>query len=289
MLITLAIANKFKLANHFTDETAIYVSSLKLDSISTKKGNAIDTISFTLENAVLDSIDESFLYVCYETIVDVYIDSNLIIAGYIDTLTSTSDNKINFGISSVMKWQYQQFLAPALAGSCQNQVYSTNCKLNADSFNYQFTTVKINCFTGKVALTITEPNIILGDNVSSTGNSLFLDRQNWWNAIVIINGIYRTTVTNVTDDAIYLGINFLDIKLTTVSLTVYLKCDKTYGQCYSRFNNTKNFWGFANTGNQVQTIDIFSGSNLTFCGIELQEQDLIACDIDFSIYGVDLR
>jgi len=80
MLITLAIANKFKLANHFTDETAIYVSSLKLDSISTKKGNAIDTISFTLENAVLDSIDESFLYVCYETIIDVYIDNNLIIA-----------------------------------------------------------------------------------------------------------------------------------------------------------------------------------------------------------------
>lgn len=289
MLITLAIANKFKIANHYEDTSATYISSLSINNVTTKKGVAIDSISFTLEEVVFDSLNESFFYICYETPVNVFIDSHLVIAGYIDTITSTSDNKINFNISSIMKWQYQQFLAPAIEGSCQNQVYSENCKLNKDTFNYQFTTVDIDCFTGKVNLAIGSSSITLGNNTSSTGNRLFLNRQNWWNAIVIINGIYRTTVVNVTSDAIYLGINFLDLKLTTVSLIVYLKCDKTYGQCYSRFNNTQNFWGFANTGNQVQTIDIFSGSNLTFCGIELQNQDFEACDIDFSIYGVDLR
>jgi len=287
MLVTIQVANKYKLANHYMDEQAVYVSSLKIDTISTKKGIATDTFKFVIEKEVFNSLGETFTYLCYDTPVKLYIDNVLVISGYVSKLNTTAKNQVTLDVASIASWQMTQFLSPAIASSCQNQTYSENCTLDKDIHKFEFSTVDIDCFTGSIDIGVSGNEITLGGNVSSNGNSLFLNLSNWWNAIVIINDIYRTTVVNVSDNKIFLGLNYLDMAVTTVSLVVYLKCDKTYGECYSRFNNTKNFWGFANNGNQVQTFDIFSASSLEFCGDELQEQTYIECDSDFNLFGVN--
>lgn len=287
MLITLYIANKYKIANHYTDPTATYVSSLNLKTVTTKKGISTDTFRFVIEKEVIDGLNETFTYLCYDTPIKLYVNSTLVISGYVTKLSTTNKNQVSIEVSSMASWQLKQFLSPALSSVCQNQVYSENCKLTATDYNFSFTTVDINCFTGGIPISISSGVITLGGNASSNGNDKFLDLSMWWNAIVIINGVYRTTVVNVSDTEIFLGINYLDIMATTTSLVVYLKCDKTYGECFSRFSNTKNFWGFANNGNKVQTFDIFSASELTFCGDDLQEQDFTACDSDFSLFGVN--
>lgn len=287
MLITISIAD-FKIANHYTDPTAKYVSSLKLSAITTKKGIATDSFKFTIEKSVLDYMDESFAYLCYDTIVNLYVDNKLVINGYIDKLNTSSTNVVSFDIMSIMKWQLSQFMAPSISGLCQNQIYSENCTLAKEDFDYVFTTVEVNCFTGAVSLDLLGGAVTLGGN-TGIGNPIFLDRSMWWNAIIIINGKYKTTVTNVTDTDIYLAINYLDLTVLTVSLSVYLKCDKTYGECYSRFSNTRNFWGFANTGRKAQTFDIFSASELHYCGEDLVNQDDLTCITDYNLFGVDLN
>ena len=284
MLITLYIAD-YKIANHYTDPLATYVSSLKLPSISTKKGIATDSFKFNVEKEVLDHLNESFTYLCYNTPVDLYIDNQLIFKGYVDKLNTSAKRVVEINVVSVMQWQLNQFVSPMISGKCQNQVYSENCTLSQEDYKYEFTAVEVDCFTGGVSLDTLGGVATLGGN-SGAGNDLFLDREMWWNAFVIVNGKYKTTVVNVTDDKIHLGINYVDLMITTVSLTVYLKCDKTYGECFYRFSNTKNFWGFANVGRKATTIDIFSASNLEYCGEELVEQAFEYCDTDFSIFGV---
>ncbi len=285
MLITLHIANSYKIANHFLDVEATYVSSLKINTISTKKGIATDNIKFSIEKEVLDYLGESFTYLCYDTPIDVYVDNYLLFKGYIDKLNTSSKNTVEIEVKSIMEWQFKQFVSPMISGRCQSQAYSENCTLDKNDFKYDFTTVNIDCFTGAVSLDTYRSIATLGGN-SGVGNDIFLDKAMWWNAIVIINGKYRTTVVNVTDENIYLSINYLNLLITTVSLTVYLKCDKTYGECFSKFNNTKNFWGFANTGRKATTIDIFSATELTYCGEHLAETEFVYCATDFSIFGI---
>ncbi len=289
MLITIVLADKYKLANHYTDVDATYISSLKIATITTKKGITIDVFKFTIEKEVIDSLGEAFTYLCYDTPIKLYLDNILVHSGYVNKIKTTAKNQITIDVSSIQSWQMKQFLSPAMASSCQNQVYSENCTLDANAYKFDFSTVEINCFTGEASINISGGSITLGGNTSSNGNAQFLDLSKWWNAIVIINGVYRTTVVNVTEDKIFFGLNYLDMTVTTVSLTVYLKCDKTYGECYSRFSNTKNFWGFANNGNKIQTFDIFSASSLEFCGDDLQNQDYLECDSDFNLFGVDFR
>lgn len=285
MLITLSIANNYKIANHLTDPDATYISSLKINSVSTKKGIATDTYKFTMERDVVDHLDQSFLYLCYDTPADLYIDNILIFKGYINKIDTSAKSIVSLNVTSIMNWQLQQFAAPQIDSLCQNQVYSENCTLIKEDFSYVFTTVDINCFTGEVTLDTLGGYATLGGN-TGTGNDLFLDTSMWWNAFVIINGIYKTTVVNVIDGKIFLGLNYMDMNITTTSLVVYLKCDKTYGECYSRFNNTRNFWGFANTGRKISTIDIFSASDLEYCGQELANQDFEYCSTDVSIFGI---
>lgn len=288
MLVTIQVANDYKIANHYTDVDAIFVSSLSIVSLSTKKGIATDSFRFSIEKAVLDHLDETFTYLCYDTPISIFIDNILVLSGIVDKVNTSSTKVVEFDIVSIMQWQLEQFVAPSVSALCQNQVYSTNCGLDQNSYKYTFTTVDVNCFTGAISLDTLGGTVTLGGNTGA-GNSAFLTRDMWWNAIVIINGKYRTTVVNVTDTDIYLGINYMDMNVTTVSLEVYLKCDKTYGECYSRFNNTQNFWGFSNTGRKLQTFDIFSATALDYCGEELVIQDPLSCDTDFNIFGVDLN
>ncbi len=286
MLITLSIAD-YKIANHYSDPEATFVSSLQFGTISTKKGIATDSFKFKIEKAVLDHMEETFTYLCYDTPIDLYIDNQLVFKGYIDKLNTSATNVVDITVVSIMQWQLAQFISPMVSNLCQNQVYSENCTVDKNMFKYDFTTVEIDCFTGSVTLDTLVGAVTLGGN-TGIGNNIFIDKSMWWNAIVIINGKYKTTVVNVTDDKIFLGINYVDMNIVTESLTVYLKCDKTYGECFSRFKNTKNFWGFSNVGRRASTIDIFSASNLDYCGEELANKDFILCATDFSIFGISL-
>ena len=138
MLITISLAD-YKLANHYTDPTADYVSSLKITTVSTKKGIATDTFKFSVEKSVLDHLDETFAYLCYKTPVKVYIDNQLMFDGFVDKLDTSAKNVVNFDCLSIMQWQLQQFVSPSIDALCQNQVYSENCTLVKEDFNYAFT------------------------------------------------------------------------------------------------------------------------------------------------------
>jgi hypothetical protein len=138
----------------------------------------------------------------------------------------------------------------------------------------------IDLIDGNIDLTTVEP---------MSNNPIFLDRKMWWNAIVFINDTYRSTVVNITDDRVFFALNYINDIKEAATVSVYLKCDKTYGQCFSRFNNVNNFWGFANTGRQVQTFNVFSAESLTYCGEDLAQQDLEECPSDFNLFGVSFN
>ncbi len=300
MLVLLNFANKFKLANYYIDG-ATYVSSLKVNNFNSKKALAIDSISFNLHTEVFDSIGESLAYICYNTLVDVYLDEQKVMQGYVDKLATSSTTNVRLTLRSLVALHSKLTISPQIENTCQNQVYSYMCGLNKNDFACEFTNVTIDCFTGLVTLDIdgVAGTASLGGSPSATfpraattapiNNPLFLKKENWWNAFVILNDVYRATVVNVSESAITLDINHLEATVTASNVKVYLKCDKTYGTCYKRFSNTKNFWGFPNNGNKIQTLDIFSASSLEYCGADYSDQEFEYCDTDFNIFGVNIN
>lgn len=315
MIVTLIIADTLRLANHYNDPTAVYIEDLGINNITTRKGVASDIIKFSLAKDTLDFLQSTFLYLCYETTVQVLLNDKLMFAGYIDKIELDAENMVAFEASSLLKYQQKQFMSPSVDVLCQNQVYSENCKLSANNYAYHFDDVQVDCLAGKVSLEIDEVagTIALGGSTTIDGddvadgnvllldgnddlievstklnNTIFYDRAMWWNAYVVIDGIYRSNVVNVSDTDIFLSMNYLNYIAQARTISVYLKCDKTYGQCFSRFRNTKNFWGFANNGRKLNTYDIFSATSLNYCGDELAETEFEYCSTDFSIFGVNL-
>ena len=316
MIATIVDANSYALANHFNDPDAIFIEDLGITTVSTRKGLASDSFRFSLNLEVLDSLDKSFLYLCYNTPADLYIDRQLLITGFIDKISLDAKGHVSFEVSSMMKLHGSQFFTPSMTTSCQNEVYSKNCKLKPSEWSYHFQDVLIDGLTGRVSLDIDSlaKDISLGGSIrvgadliadgntvtldgntdlvdpdTSVNNGSFLRRELWWSAYVVLDGLYRSHVVNVTDDAIYLSMNFLNTKKIAHTVQVYLKCDKTYGQCFSRFQNTNNFWGFPTNGRLLGTFDIFSASELNYCGDQEAATILESCPTDSSIYGVNLH
>lgn len=295
MLITLKFAN-FYLSNHYYAGYG-YVSELKTPNLSTKKGTAIDSYRFSVPIAALDRLYQAPAYLCYNTPLKVYLDKigynggKLIIDGYISKITVTAKNIAEFTVSSIASWQMKQSLAPAVSGSCQNHIYSENCGLDQEQHKYSFSYVSIDAMTGAISLSIDKVagTIVLGNSTYSSGSSAFLTLANWRNGHILINNYYPARIVDVTEDKIFLNINFVNKVIQVYNVQVFMHCDKTYGICYTTFNNTKNFWGFPNTGNNLQTFDIFSASDLTFCGDDLQQQELEPCDTDDNLFGVKFR
>jgi hypothetical protein len=311
MLITIHIAD-FKLANHYINPEAIFVSDFKLRVVKTKKGLASDNLTFTLHKDIFDTMNKSFAYSCYDTPVKIFIDDENIFDGYISKLSTEKTNRVKFEINSLSKWFLAVDATPKITTYCQNQLGSANCGIEPKEYKYSFTNVHIDGFTGLVTLSIDKvaEEITLGSSTSQAtniydgneelydgnniytittkvvNNPVFLELENWVNAIVIIDNEYKTNIVNVTKDAIYLVLNFTNTKLVAGTLDVYLKCDKTYGQCYKRFNNVSNFFGFANSREDISTIDIFSATNLVYCGQE--EQEFLDCPFDNNLYGVEV-
>ncbi len=309
MLITIHIAD-VKLANHYNDIDALYVSDFKLKTIKTKKGLASDDLVFTLHKDIFDSIDRSFIYSCYGSPVKLFLDDILLFNGYIDKLSTERTNRIKFNIKSNIYWFFKTNASPKKTVYCQNQLGAVNCGINVLFYKASFENVPIDGFTGYVSLRIKkdEKEVILGgsssfmtpiidgNEVLKDGNlelvqpllntPLLLELENWTNAYVVINGVYKTNIVNIINNAIYLGLNFTDTKLVAETLDIYLKCDKTYGQCYKKFNNVQNFWGFPNNREDIAKVDIFSATNLVYCGQE--EQEFEECPFDHNLYGVEL-
>jgi len=315
MIITIIIADNVKIANHYLDADAIYVEDLKINNLTAKKGVTIDTFKFSLDKQILDSLQESFMYLCYNTKIELFLSSKKIFTGFIDKIQISEKNLVSFDAYSNLKYQGSQYVVPNIATLCQSQVYSESCALKASEHSFNFDACSLDCFTGKFTVDIdhTNQSISLGGSASTTSsevadgnavlfdgnamlvvcedilnNSLFLDLANWWGAYVVINNKYRANVVNVTEDGIYISMNYTDQITLTSSVKVYLKCDKTYGNCFSRFNNTQNFWGFANNGRRLATFDIFSATSLEYCGEELADTDFELCNTDFNLFGVNL-
>lgn len=290
MLITLQFAD-FKIANHMTDPSAVYISSLDIRSFSTKKGVAADKFQFTIPMEALDALNESFAYLIYNTPVKLYLDNKLTINGQVSEISIQASNVVNFSVESMTAWHLKQMFSPSVEAGCQNQTYSKHCGLSPVDFSYHFTTVEIDCMTGYADIQMLPAGIILGGNlapIANNNNSQFFDLASWVQAIVVINGKYKSRVVKVADDKIYFAMNYMDSKVTTVTLDVYLKCDRTYGVCYSRFDNSHNFWGFPNVGRKVSTFDIFSATSLEYCGEELVGGPLESCTTDTSFFGINL-
>lgn len=291
MLITLQVANTYNIANHYTDDTAIYASDLAFKAVSTKKGIATDRIQFTISKTTIETMSQDFFYLCYDTPVKLLVDGIQIMDGYITKLGHTASNDVVLDISSRITWHMKQFVSPSIESSCQNQVYSLNCGLVKEDYMFHFDGVDIDCLTGFATIDFTSTTVTLGGATATSGggnNAKFLVEDNWNGAYVIINGIYKSKVVSIVNGKVYFAMSYINKLVTATTIDVYLRCDKTYGVCYRQFSNTQNFWGFANTGRNISTYDIFAATNLEYCGDELAETTLEDCPTDYSIFGVEL-
>jgi hypothetical protein len=306
----------FSISNYYTEE-AIFIEDLTISRFNSKRGLTVDSLSVDIHREVLDHIAESFSYICYRTKVKVIVDDLEVLDGYIDKIAISTTGNVSWSIVSIVTWFQELSLAPKLSFRCQNQIYSQTCGLNPMKHSIEFRNVNIDLFTGNVPLAIDVPNkaISLGGgppinltleyfdgNVSTyDGNSQilipservpphsFLELKSWWNAYVIINDKYRSEVTFVGDNYISLAISHTVGIAVADKLEVYLSCDKTYGICYNKFDNLNNFWGFANLGQTISTIDIFTASNLEYCGADYADTSFEYCASDFSLFGVNLN
>jgi len=310
MLITLLVANSYKIANHLNNSDAVYIDSLKINSLVSKKGLAIDKVSFTIDTESLDTLNESFFYLSYNTPIKLFIDDLLILDGFISTVNVSSKAVVSFQIADKMEYFLRQSFVPSIASVCQNQIYSKFCGLRALDFHLLATQVEINCLTGFFYYRIDGFKLFIGQNEYDfepidgnlhlyDGNSqlygnldipnnLFKNPDNWIGMIVIINGKYKATVTSYTENKFFLSLNYLDKRIIADTLDFYMPCDKTYGTCAVRFNNTNNFWGFPNTGLKLKTYSIFSADSLEYCGSEEAELPQEDCPLDHSLFGVEI-
>jgi len=148
--------------------------------------------------------------------------------------------------------------------------------LDKANFIASDTGVTIDCLTGVMDYTA-----VLEATLGSIDNLTL--------AYVILDGNFKTRVTGVdrVNKKIYIAMNFLD-DIIIADIDIYLYCNKTYGQCYLRFANTKNYYGFAGKGQSVTNFDVFSATGLTYCGEDIASLPQDTCDTDTNIFGIEL-
>ncbi len=338
MLITLLVANSFKIANHLTDPDATYMSGLIVRSLTSKKGIVSDRLSFSLTTAAIDALEEELMYLCYDTSIKVYLDNKLFLNGYVTKVSSDAKDLVKFEVTSVLNYKLSQPMTPKLDTTCQNQVYSKNCGLDPLKHRIVASDVTVHCLTGYFKMAKSGDNLYIGERTNADildgnleyhdgnlefidpfgagytvinftpidgnenwydgnlelvdafakPNKAFYDIDNWVGTILMLNGKYRSRVTRVENDRVYLFLNYLDKDIVIDTVEMYLACDKTYGICHKRFQNTPRFWGFPNVGKQVATLDIFSADDLTYCGSHEAELPEDTCGTDDNLFGVSI-
>lgn len=283
MLITLDFfSGLYRLANHNLDPTAIFIDELKLSGFSVKRGLATDSASVELSKLVLDSVATSLIYLVpnIPVRIDFYDNDSANfkygIDGYISKTTSSTADNVRLQIDSKVAYHMSQSFVPQVAATCQNQVYSKMCGLDKALFVAQDTSVTIDCLTGVMDYT---------PALEAVHGSI----MNVQLAHVVLDGNFKTRVTGVdrVNKKIYLALTFAS-KIVTVDVGIYLYCNKSYGQCYSRFSNVKNFYGFAGQGQSVRNFDVFSATGLDYCGEDAATLPQDTCSTDTNIFGIKL-
>ena len=293
MLMTLLVANNTKIANHNLDDRATYIEDLSIRNLVIRKGLATDVCNLDIPRAALDQIDPLiYLTTGNPCDISIFVDDafNLptwlkVMSGYITDIVEKKDDLISLKIASKYSFYQNQFFMPKVSHLCQNQIYSINCSLDKSNFSVTIPNVVIDCLTGKVEFSLLSNSLTCnGITVELTGGLLNRTSEDLEQAYVILGGLFKSRIIGLTDEAFYLDLNFTDITITT-NITLILSCDKSYGMCYKKFSNTRNFFGFANSAQQAKNYNIFTSSALDYCG---DYEDQSVCSLDNTLFGVSL-
>jgi len=289
MLITLELAKTFKIGNHNKDIDTTYISDLNVKSMNFKSGLASDTMEITIPKKALDTISPLlYLTSYYEAKVSLYIDNNLevVLDGLITKVSHTVAQDISLSIGSKASYYMDQLFLPRIENVCQLQVYSKMCKLNVDDYKISLASVPVDAITGVIPYTLTDTTFTLGGvSIDISNLPLFQKKENYNLAFVRLNNTFRSRILSISDTNISIDLNYIDTQ-TNLDFEIILSCDKTFGMCYKRFNNTQNFFGFTNKGKVVKNYNIFTSEALVYCGES--EESIIDCSTDDNLFGVQL-
>lgn len=289
MLVTLELSNTYKIGNHNKDIDTTYISDLVVKSMSLKSGLAADTVEITIPKSALDSISPLiYLTSNYSAKVFIYTNNILELAldGIVNKVSHTVDKNISLSIGSKASYYMSQLFLPRIENVCQLQVYSEMCKLNQANYKISLASVPVDAITGLIPYTLTNTTLTLGGvSVDITGMPLFKVKENYTLAFLKLNTVFRSRILSISDTNISIDLNFID-EQTTMDFDIILSCDKTFGTCYSRFNNTQNFFGFTNKGKTIKNYNIFTSEALVYCGQQDLPQD--TCTTDNTLLGVEL-
>lgn len=293
MLVTLLIANNTKIGNHNLDTTVSYIADLELRAINLRRGLSADSCTIDVPRQALDNI-EPLVYLTTGEALDVSVyDGELlgsaiwrkVFSGYVSSLAGKDKDIISIKVTSKYSlYQNQQFL-PKVTNVCQNQVYSKNCSIDKVDYTVSFENVSIDCLTGKLSYILTNDFLVLNGVSAILPEKLKGRSINDFNqAYVILGNGFRSRVLGITSSSILIDLNFM---LTTVvtSIKIVLGCDKSYGTCYSKFSNIKNFYGFCNLSQQDKNYNIFTSQALEYCG-DFEANS--SCSTDDVLFGVTL-
>ena len=282
MLVTLEFCNTYRLANHNLDATAHWCSDLNVSGLSIKRGLTTDSANVDISRTTLELMATELIYLVPEVPVKLSFYDNLtetfILAldGYVSKTVNKTIDIVTLTIESKVSYYFKQYFVPNLDATCQNQVYSKMCGLNKDNFKASKVSTAIDCMTGAMDYT-------------TDLQTAFGDIDNLYLAHVVLDTHFKTRVVNVDriNNKLYLAMSFYD-KVITANIDIYLYCNKTYGMCYSRFNNVKSFYGFPSIGQSVKLFNIFSATNISYCGEDIASLPAEACDSDNNLFGVTI-
>ena len=288
MLITLELAKNFKIGNHNKDNDTVFISDLKVKSMSLKSGLASDIVEITIPKSALDEVSPLiYLTSYYEAKVFLYFDNNLelVLDGLVTKVSHTIDRNISLRIGSKASYYMKQLFLPRIENVCQLQVYSEMCKLNVDDYKISLSSVPVDAITGVIPYTLTNSTFTLGGvSVDISNLPLFKKKENYNLAFIRFN-TFRSRILSISDTNISIDLNYIDTQVN-LDFEIILSCDKTFGMCYKRFNNTQNFFGFTNKGKTIKNYNIFTSEALLYCGEQKGIND--ECSTDNHLLGIQL-
>ena len=289
MLVTLLIANKLKIGNHNKDPEVTYISTLSLKSMSLKSGLADDTISITIPRVVLKDLNPLvYLTNGYSVTVSIFTGDNfeVVLDGIIFSINNSIEQEVTLNIKAKAGFYMEQLFLPRIENVCQLQVYSDLCGLDEASNSIFCPNITIDALTGLIPYTLSNTELVLNSvTIDIASKPKFKKLENYNLAFIDFGNSFRSKILKVTDTHLAIELNYLDDLLTT-DFNIILSCDKTYGGCYTKFKNTKKFYGFSNLGKQVKNYNIFTSEALVYCGEPEAPQK--ECDTDNYIFGVKI-
>jgi len=289
MLVTLELSNGIKIGNHNKDADTTYLSDLSIRSISLKSGLASDSINVVIPKSSLDMVSPLiYLTSNYGIKVFTYINENLelVLDGMVTRVSHTIKKDISLSIGSKASYYMTQLFLPRIENVCQLQVYSEMCKLDKEEYKLAIPSVPVDAISGLIPYELTDTTFTLGGvSIDISSKPLFKKKENYTLAFIRLNSVFRSRILSISDNNISIDLNYIDTQVN-LDFEIFLSCDKTFGMCYNRFNNTQNFFGFTNRGKSIKNYNIFTSEALTYCGDYEAPDD--QCLTDKALFGVEL-